>query len=297
MGHGPHVHVSGIEEVVRVAVEVGEAPPVEHCGVGLAEGVHELDLRFGEPRVGRRLRGWEEVGRVTTHLVEVGHDLRTVLHEDPHLPPGLHLTLDEQVPVQVEEVVVPPPPGPRLVPLRRHRVRVRPSGGRLLVGSHVTGPTVGVLHGIDEDQALPEDQFHVRVALGGQEVVRLGHGGATRADLVSVDSVEDHGHHRQPGQEGVGLGGGEATGIVEEAQVLLDGVEPGNALRRADDHDHQGTALPALGVPDEPGPVRRGSVERLEVADHVRRRRDGVPEAVADHLLQGGDVRIVPGSR
>ena len=226
--------------------------------------------------------------------MEVRHDLGPKLHEDPDLASCLDLALDEQVPVEVEQVVVPPTPGPRFVPLGRRRIRVGPPARRLPVRGHVPGAPVGVLHGVDQDEALPQDQVHVGIVLRREHVVRFGHGGAAGADLVAMDPVQDHGDHREAGEQLRGLVRRQPPWIIEEPEVLFQPVESGHALRTPDHQHHERTTLPAPGILQEAGPVGGGRVERLHVPDDVRRRRDLGAHVVADHLLRRGDRGVVP---
>ena len=245
VAHRPHVHVAGIEEVVHVPVEVREAAFVEPPRDRLPEHVHERDLPLAVPRIGGRRRGREEVGRVPAHLVEIHHDLGPEFEEDVHLAARLGLTLDEEVPVQVEQVVVPPAARPRLVVLGGDPDFVGPPGLGNPVLVHEAVAPVGILHGVDEDEGFRENQFDVRISLGREQVVGLGHGGAAGTDLVPVHAVHERRHDGQLVQKRLGFSLGERAGVREPRESRLHLVEPRHAARRSDHEDDEGTPPPS----------------------------------------------------
>lgn len=230
------------------------------------------------------------------HLVQVHHDVRRVLEQQPDLPLGFRLALDEHVPVQVEQVVVAPSARPRLVVLGRHAVRIGPAGPTLRGGRDEARPAVGILDRIDQHQRSREDAVHRRVAAGREQVVRLRHGRAARADLVAVHPVHERGHDRQVTDELLSLVLRQPTRMGEPRQPGLHLVEAPDPVRGPDHERHQRAALPALRVADQAGPVGRGLGERLEVADDLVRRRDLRAHLVPGHPLDGRHRGVVPRS-
>ena len=99
MAHRPHVNVAGIEEVVDIPVEICESALVKDPGIGPSEDVHQRDLALAIPGISRWRRWWEEVSRVSTHLVQINNDMRPEIEEDVYLALGLWLTLNEEVPI------------------------------------------------------------------------------------------------------------------------------------------------------------------------------------------------------
>ncbi len=83
--------------------------------------------------------------------------------------------------------------------------------------------------------------------------------------------------------------------MSESGEVVFHLIELGDTGRRRDHEHYEGASLPALGVPDQVGPLRRGLRERLHVPHHVVGRRDLFAEVVPDDLLQRRYVRVVLG--
>ena len=229
--------------------------------------------------------------------MQIRHDLGPEFEEHVHLPARLGLALHEEVPVQVEQVVVPAPARPGLVVFGGDPRLVRPTGLRDPVLVHEAVPPVGVLHGVDQHQRLGQDEVDIGVSCRREQVVGLRHGGAARTDLVAVDPMHERGDDRKFGQQRFGLCVGEPARVGEPCDPRLHLVETRHALGRPDDEDDERTALPALRVAHEARAVRGRVGQRLHVPDHIVRRRDGLPEVVPRHLFERWDGRVVAGSR
>ena len=174
---------------------------------------------------------------------------------------------------------------------------VRPTGLRDPVLVHEAVPPVGILHRVDQDQRLGQDQVDIGISGRREQVIGLRHGGPARTDLVAVDAVHERGDDRKLGQQRFGLGAGEPARVGEACDPRLHLVETRHALGRTDDEDDERTALPALRVAHEVRPVRSRFGQCFHVADHIVRWRDGLPEVVSRHLFERGDGRVVPGPR
>ena len=138
-----------------------------------------------------------------------------------------------------------------------------------------------------------ENQVDGGVSLRREQVVCLGHGGAVGADLVSMHAVHEGRHDRQPTDELGCLGLRETFGVGESSQVGLDLVEPRYAFRRADHHDDQRAALPALRVLNQTRALRRHRGERLHIENDLVGWGDLLPKVVTDHFLERRNARIV----
>ena len=225
--------------------------------------------------------------------MQIRHDVRAELEEDVHLPARLGLALDEEVAVEVEQVVVSAAARPRRVVFGGDPGFVRPAPPRDLVLVHEPVPPIRVLHRIDEDERLREDEIDVGIPHRREQVVGFGHRGAARTDLVAVDPVHQRGDDRQLGHKRLGLRVGKAARIGEPLDPGLDLLQPRHPFGRADDKDDERPPLPALPVLDETRPLRRRGRERLHVPDHVVRRRDDLAEAVSRHLFERRDAGVV----
>jgi hypothetical protein len=153
--------------------------------------------RLGEEGVpgAHRLRRLEEVGGVRPHLVVVGHEVRLPVMME--VDAGLRFRVDQgkPVPVQVEPVVVRPPPGPGLVVLPVQRVGHKGLGAVHVGPVGVPVPPVGVQHRLDVEDALLQDARHLGGRPGDQPVGRE-HGRLAGRRLVSVDPVPQVDDHR-----------------------------------------------------------------------------------------------------
>ena len=172
--HRPRLAVAGIERVVDLADEVGEAALVEARGVGAAERVEPLRLRrrdVGVDGIGRRR---EVVRAFATHLVQIDDDVREVVERDLLASARLRLGPRDPVAVHVEQVVVGAATGPRLIALRGQAIAIgHGRAARLVLEDEARAP-VGVLERVDEHQRVARDLVGHRIVDRGQQVIRLG---------------------------------------------------------------------------------------------------------------------------
>ena len=127
-------------------------------------------------------------------------------------------------------------------------------------------------------------------------MVRLGHRGPARADLVSVDAMHEGRHDRQATQQDFRFAVAQPLRMSQPGEVGFHLLQLRNAARRSDNEYEQGATLPALGVADEVGALPCGLGECFYVTDHVVGRRDLLAEVVPDYLLQRRNGRIVLGA-
>ena len=292
----PAVAVPGIEGVVDLAVEVGDALFVEAAGGVPADQLAALQRRGGDPGVQRLGLGREEEGLVGAHLVGVHHDLGPPVADLGRMAARLGLGLDEPVAVEVEQVVVEAPAGPGLVPLGRQGIGVGRRAVTRRVGVEEALAPVGVLGRHEDHDGVGHPAAHGRIARG-QQVSRCCHGGVGGADLVAVNRIGQPDDHRLVGDDGAGLGGRGAARIGQGAGVGLDLVQPGDVGRRSDGGPEHGTSLVGAGLFADHHPVGRGGPQGLEIAQDVGRARDPLAAVVAQHRLHRGDRRVIVRAR
>ena len=107
-----------VEVVERLLRVVERADAVERAGVVRRDLAGEVERAGGRVRVvAARDAGLEEERGVAAHLVEVGRELGPPAMPKGHPPLRLRVLHQQPVAVEVEEVVVRPAAGPRLVVL------------------------------------------------------------------------------------------------------------------------------------------------------------------------------------
>ena len=230
----PRLAVPGIERVVDLADEVREAAIVEARGVGAAKRLEPADLVRGDERVERIGRRREVVRRVAAHLVQVHDDVREVVQRDLQAAQRFRLGLREPVAVHVEQVVIRPAAGPRLVVFGAEAIAVGRGGASKLVLEKKPRTAVRVLERIDQHDRLAEDRVDHRIPTGRQQVVGLGKRGVRRRDLVAVDGVHQPSHHRQLTRQPRLIGARQRARVGQALEIRLDLVEAADPCRRRD---------------------------------------------------------------
>ena len=234
---------------------------------------------------------------VAALFVQVDRHLRPELAADTDAAAALRLRLGKPVTVHVEEIVIRPSARPRLVVLGVVGHRVEMGGASLQVLEQEARPTVGVLHRIDEQQRLAQDQVDIGIAARGQQVIGLEQGRVGRRDFVAMHPVRQPHDHGVLLQQPLLLGRRLAPRVGQPLQVGLHGIERRDASRRAHDEHPQRTPLPAPGVLDQPRAGRVGLLQGLQVGANLFRRGDFSPRVMPHHLSQGGDGGVIRGTR
>ena len=171
---GVGVAVARVEEVVDLAGEEEPTVGVEDAGVAAADLGLEAALVVGDVGVeGLGGRG-EVVAVLRAHLVEVGVDVGLPPLVEPEALLGLYLRGPGPVAVEVEQVVVGPPPGPGfdVVPGARRGLE----GGGLAAADAVgvAGVAVGVEARVEDDDGIAQEG---RERVAGNVAVGEGRGG------------------------------------------------------------------------------------------------------------------------
>jgi len=193
--------------------------------------------------------------------------------------------------------VVPAAARPRLVVLRGGGLGVGAGRAAQGVRGQEARAAVRVLEGIDEHDRLATHEVGAGVVLRREEVVGQRERRVRGRDLVAVYGVEEPYDGRELAHEAVGLGGRQRPRVGERAQLPLDGLEPREAFRAAQDQDPQGSALLAPRVLDDARTVGRRRHECFEVRPDLVGVRDLLAQLVARHLFQGRNAGVVPGLR
>ena len=223
--------------------------------------------------------------------------MRIPVEEETQAAARLGLRCGEPVAVHVEEVVVPAAARPRLVVLGGSGLGV--GAGRTAQGvrGQEARAAVRVLERVDEHDRLATHEVGAGVVLRGEQVMGQRERRIRGRDLVAVDGVEQPHDGRQLANEAVGLGGRHRARVGERAQLPLDGLEPRETLRAAQDQHAQGPALLAPRVLDDARAIGCRRRERFEVRPDLVGARDLLAQLVVRDLLQGRNAGVVPGLR
>ena len=272
----PGVAVAGVEEVEHLAREVEPPVGVEDLGVRGADAGLELALPRRDGVVEGLGARREVIRALDALLVEVDVDGRHPRFVQGEAGAGLGLRAPGPVAVEVEEVVVEPAAGPRLVVLPGRWVGVGLPPAPLAVAAEVALAAVGVEARVDHDDDLAQPRLRAGVARGEGEERR--HGGFGADGLVAVHVVA------QPDDGLLGLA--LASGGGERARA--DGGHV-RALGR-DDERHERAALRRLAVRRQ-FDARRRLGDRRHVVDHAVVGREPIAERVAEEGLWRGHLR------
>ena len=177
------------------------------------------------------------------------------------------------------------PVRPGLVMPRRIAVAERRDAQLLVIGAGKARPPIGVLHRVDDDDAVRQDGIDQRIPLGRQQVIGHRQPGIGAADLVPVHAIGEPGDRQRPG--------GGRPAIADALHIGLDVVDPRHVGARGDDGVDERAALPALRIFHQPHPIRRGGGQRLHVADRHVGTGNLLARTVARHLLQRRDRRVI----
>ncbi len=159
-----------------------------------------------------------------------------------------------------------------------------------VVRVYETISTVGVLHGIDDDDSVLQDCCNVRIVVPSNEMIRQCDGGVRRRDFVAMYAVRQPNDGRRRRNQSITLVNGQRSGS-EFRHVGLDLVDPGNVLRRTDGGGDQLPSLPRPGVGRHHDPVRRRRRERREPAQCFLGRADLCAGRMAHNGFNGRDRR------
>ncbi|MNY09303.1 hypothetical protein D3C86_1422130 [compost metagenome] len=283
---GPAVAVAGIEGVVGLTREIGQAGLIEARAVVAAEafaGVQYLRIDPGVQRIGL----WrEEEARIRAHLVGIDQDLGPPVADQGGVALGFRLGLDEPVAVQVEQVVVIAARRPGLGPFRRQRVGVGLGAQTGLEAVDEAVAPVGVLGRDEDDHGVLHPAL--RLGVGGvHQAARGGHGGVGGADLVAVHRIGHPDDDRGVVDEGAGLIRRGAARIAQRPRRGLDLIQPGDVGGRADGGPEQGAAFPGRAIVAHDHAVGRRGAQDLEIAAHL----GGTGDARAGRMAQDRVLR------
>ena len=135
----------------------------------------------------------------------IDEHLRAPAVQFAHTTAGFRVPEEDEVPVQIEQVVIRPSPRP--LPAVQHGLIVdagcRAAG--LLQGLDESSPPIRIHQRIDEDDLVGEQLSDGRVGGGGQHVDGR-QGGIGAGGLVAVNGVRHPGRGRQSLNDRLGLG-------------------------------------------------------------------------------------------
>ena len=231
---------------------------VEPLGVVLAEQLEALALVGGEMGIVGVGFGAEEIGAVGAHFVQVHVDQREPLAQGFHLVEDLGLGERNPVAVQIEEVVVDAPAGPRLEVLGGHRAGVRLEAPRLLEVVHEAVAAVGILDGIDKHQHVGQNLVHQLVVARGEQVVSREQAGVGRGKLVAMHAVGKPDHRGQPGHDLAGVGLRSFARVGDALHLSANLGEPADIGFRPHGRVDELASLPGLAVVEHLEPVGCG---------------------------------------
>ncbi len=247
-----------------------------------------------EVRVARLAGGGEQVGVLRSHLVRVDEQERVPLGRLPDAPAGLGVDPQDPVAVEVEVIVIAPPPRPVAGVQERLVVDVRSGGAMLGDLLQEALPAVRVHHRVDQyDDVL--EQLDDRGVEARRQVINECQGAVRARRFVAVDRVGQPGGDRQRVEQALGLGVVETARIGQPAHAVLDLVQARHVLRRGDDHVVERAALVALGVLDQSGP-RASLVPGAQSALDLGRKGGAIAGAEAEDLLLRRDAVVVLGA-
>ena len=125
---------------------------------------------------------------------------------------------------------------------------------------------VRVLQWVDDHDRLAENQVHVRVVDGSEQMVGLGERGVTRRQLVAVNGVCEPRHDWKTLEKRVGV----RFGSRESACIRLYGLDTGDTIRTCNHQDVEWSTFPARRVLLEPRATRLPRAVRAGTARSER---------------------------
>ena len=166
-----------------------------------------------------------------------------------------------------------------------------PRGGEEIV--HEARPPVGVLHRINDDDGFGHDLRRLRVALDGEQVIGGHQRGIGRGDFVAVDPVGEPRNRQRGAIAGAARGDGGHIGADRFELCHVGGGGEHQIVERP--------ALPAGRILHQPGAVRRGVGEGLQVGIGLIRRGDPrarcMPDGGGQRRDRGIEVALREGLR
>ena len=235
--------VEGLPGVIQ------RADAIQGLGVEAGQPVVGLEAALGQQRRLHAFRGgFEVVGRILAHLVEVDLDVGVPLVEVADLRAGVFLGNGQPVTVEVGQVMVEAPARERFHMLAVGRIAGRriAAPGVVPVGRTVTA--IGILRRIDHHHGLVEPAPCFGILAGGQ-VVRGQQCRLATGSLVAMHAVGQPGHGRR-------IGRNRRSRVHQLLALGLDALPPGQVGGRGNGHQQQRAAFVALADVLELHPVR-----------------------------------------
>jgi hypothetical protein len=284
----PGVSVSRVEEVERLADEIGPAARVECRCILPAEHAEPLDRIPLESRVERLGGRRKEIGAFRAHLVEVDVNLRRSLPVTRDPRARLRLREPGPVAVQVETEVVRSPARPGRMVLARVGVRVGLAvhgGGQ---PGQVAHPPIGVHHRIDRQHDAAEELGGLRLPRRGQVVERRESGvGARRFVAVHPVGEPDENRHVGRGRPDLWRGRG-VQGAVPHRELVHSSMVFGR--RDRDQEEFPPFGRPAVRFDAHSFGSGRG--DRAHIRGDLGVRREPVPDPETEDLVGSRNARI-----